>query len=128
MTGFLALFNWMPPGMNVIAEIIVLIGGTWGFFLMLRELLLSRNTRPVGAAPTHTLPADSASPAATHSTHGLDPGLLAVIATACHLVLSRPHRIVSIQSEQSGDDWAGLDLRSWSREGRRDIFTSHQLR
>jgi hypothetical protein len=130
----LAIFQWLPPGFNIVAEVIVLIGGMWGFFMMIRELMQFRQKGATASHPPagpggESKQSISESGDVVPDGGGLPPHILAVVAATCHLVLTRPHRIVSIQSvDGQGDDWAGLDLRSWSREGRRDIFTSHQLR
>jgi len=44
--------------------------------------------------------------------------MAAVVAAAVHTVMGAPHRIVSIRPTQGG----------WAQEGRRSIFSSHNVR
>lgn len=138
-----ALYDWLSPGLSFIAELITLIGGFYGFFLLLLRLSRS-NTTPVKKSASENPPstATCSSSEALPVSPKTEPepvlpapsrvptGELAVIAAVCHLILTRPHRIVSVRQVLGpGDPWSGgLDYISWSREGRRDIFTSHQLR
>lgn len=51
---------------------------------------------------------------------GPSPATVAVIIAAVHCTLGhRPHRIISVSPAEPHD---------WSREGRRDIFSSHRVR
>jgi hypothetical protein len=62
-----------------------------------------------------------ASPAAPASA-GPTPGEIAAIAAAVHCVLGARARLVAVgPSDASGQQ-------AWSREGRRQVFQSHQLR
>ena len=62
-------------------------------------------------------PAPTADPEALNYEE--DPALVAVIAAAVHSVIGdRAHRIVSIRPGGPG----------WAQEGRRQIFSSHQVR
>lgn len=129
----LALFGWLPPGLSFLAEVIVLIGGFYGFWLFVQRVF-GAGKQPAAPAPAAEPPPQPAAPqpapAAPPAGPAIPPAELAVIGAVCHLVLTRPHRIVSIrQTAGPGDPWSGaLDYLSWSREGRREIFTSHQLR
>ena len=62
------------------------------------------------------------------ATGDIAPEILAVIATAVHVVLAgRPHKIHSIVP-QVGMASVTLNQQAWSMEGRRQIFQSHRIR
>ena len=98
-----------------------------GFFFVLFVLMLlfivtsimgrffaraAAKDQSVGANATQEIDTSS------FTTEENDPHLIAVIAAAVHCVLGEgSHRIVSIRSANS----------SWAKEGRRQIFSSHQL-
>ncbi len=130
------LLQALPEGLASFVEAAALVGGLWGFFLLVRSIvgaIFCQKPHETPAAPTEpqTVSKDESiagEPTSPSQIAGLPTPLFAVIAATCHLVLNRPHRILAVESMGGADQWSGLDLRSWSREGRRDIFTSHQLR
>ncbi len=64
-------------------------------------------------------PAPPAPAATSEDTEKLGDHLLPIISAAAHLALQgRPHRIVGIKPSSHG----------WAQEGRRQIFSSHQVR
>lgn len=72
-------------------------------------------TRPVPRAAVAALPATPAAPKADP----LDPALVVAITAAVHATLRAPCRIHAIVPV-TGQDWA--------QEGRRQLFSSHQVR
>ena len=69
------------------------------------------------AEPVAPPPAPVGVPAATE---GIDPATYAAIVAAVYCTLGTGHRIVGVTSV--------VDARDWSREGRRDHFSSHRVR
>ena len=74
---------------------------------------------PKVAAPEPAAPA-AAPAAAAAATDGVDPATYAAIVAAVYCTLGKGHRVVGVTSV--------LDTRDWSREGRRDHFSSHRVR
>lgn len=78
-------------------------------------------------AATHPVPIDAAvTPAAPPITGAVPPEIVAVIAAAAAATVGARHRIVSI-SPVRGPSVESL-MQQWSFEGRRAIYSSHQLR
>ena len=106
---------------------IVLVGFSFVFCLL---LLLSFTTSILGKVFARISSAESTIPPGTSRSSSSemagdvaieesDPHYIAVIAAAIHCVMDgRKHRIVSIRSSNS----------NWAAEGRRQIFSSHNLR
>jgi Na+-transporting methylmalonyl-CoA/oxaloacetate decarboxylase gamma subunit len=106
---------------------IVLVGFSFVFCLL---LVLSFTTSILGKVfvrissaestiPTGTSRSSSSEMAGDLDIEESDPHYIAVIAAAIHCVMDgRKHRIVSIRSSNS----------NWAAEGRRQIFSSHNLR
>ncbi|MFQ3577637.1 MAG: hypothetical protein SNJ52_01315 [Verrucomicrobiia bacterium] len=136
------LLQTLPEDLASLLETVAFLGGLWGFFLLARAIagsLLGQKKSATHPTATSAIPGaksvaasknepTAAAPASPPEVAGLPAPLFAAIAATCHLVLNRPHRILAVEYMGGADQWSGLDLRSWSREGRRDIFTSHQLR
>jgi len=64
-----------------------------------------------------------AAPVPLPQPEGLDPVVLALIATAVHVTLGGSHRILSIKPPGSR-----TESQIWSVEGRREVFASHRTR
>lgn len=71
---------------------------------------------PAAAEPSAPAPA----PAGVPATEGIDPATYAAIVAAVYCTLGTGHRVVGVTSV--------ADTRDWSREGRRDHFSSHRVR
>ena len=56
----------------------------------------------------------------------IEPEIIAVIAAATSAMISAPHRIVAV-SQIKQPTVEGL-MQQWSMEGRRQIYSSHQVR
>ncbi len=125
-------------------DLAVSLGGLWGFVLLLRWVasklvLLQRPgdfpdppldpVRPETPKSSLFSPAPREAPVTTTELAPGDP-VVAVVAAAVHMILRYPHRVLTIHriegSAIHADDFD--QLRAWSREGRRDIFSSHHLR
>jgi|GEM_PF-1134120 len=74
----------------------------------LKEMLTAK-PRPAVAAPS--APVDT----------GPTPGELAAIAAAVHFTLGARARVVAVVPPD-------VNAQAWSREGRREVFQSHQIR
>jgi Na+-transporting methylmalonyl-CoA/oxaloacetate decarboxylase gamma subunit len=74
---------------------------------------------PKVAAPEPAAPAPAPAAAAV-ATDGVDPATYAAIVAAVYCTLGKGHRVVGVTSV--------IDARDWSREGRRDHFSSHRVR
>ena len=61
-------------------------------------------------------------PAAPGGDGAMSPGHLAAITAAVYVAIDHPVRIVAV------DEITAEQSRSWSLEGRRQIFTSHRVR
>jgi hypothetical protein len=77
------------------------------------ELEELRETHRAGARPVPPVVLPSAGPT---------PGEIAAIAAAVHCVLGARARLVAVGAADASGQQA------WSREGRRQVFQSHQLR
>ena len=112
-------------GLMVVFIALVLI---WGLMelsgAIFRRLDASAKTRVPAPAPAAAPATPAAAPASVSASpeDGPDAATLAVIFAAVHTVLGgAAHRVVSVTPAAE----APLD---WSREGRRDHFSSHRVR
>lgn len=102
--------------LNGLVVVFTALGSIWllleviGSFFRRAEARATERARLARAAAAH---AEASAPA------GTDLATIAVIAAAVHHVIGKRHRIVAVTPE--------LD-RDWAREGRRQIFSSHQVR
>lgn len=102
------------------------LGSIW-VLMEAMGFIFRRFTAPITAkapappsAPAPVAAATFAASAATPAPSAFDPVIGAVIAAAVHHSLEGRHRVLSITPLATPADW--------SREGRRDIFTSHRVR
>ena len=88
-----------------------------------RRVAVNQAARAAAAAPVArpdpVAPAP-APPVAPAVADDVDPATYAAIVAAVYCTLGQGHRIVGVT--------AVLDPRDWSREGRRDHFSSHRVR
>lgn len=123
------------PLANITAEGIVialLAGGLAYCFLAIADLRrrLEAIANKPAAAPAPATPAPlaaaapavSPTPASASPASGISPEVLSVIAAVVHRTLGSRYRLVSVAPAVVPVSAA------WSVEGRREIFSSHQLR
>lgn len=109
--GFLDNLSFQLAGLAVVIlslSLLSLVVALAGRLLRIRK----PTTSPAAATPAQP-PLPSAD---------LTPELVAVIAAAVAVTLSKPHRIVRIRA--ADNPW----LQAWASEGRRQIFQSHHVR
>jgi hypothetical protein len=104
------------------AWLLLLTAGLFYGLKLIRDL----NQR-IGSAPTSPshLSTPALSPIATSSPVTPDviaPEILAVISAAVHVTLAGQFRVIGVVPI------AANEARTWSVEGRREVFRSHQLR
>ena len=110
-----------PESISVETALMLLLTG--GLFYGLKLIgdinrRLDQVLAPATAPKSAAAPAAPTPPASTATT----PEVLAAISAAVHVAVAGKHRIVGVISV------APSDARTWSVEGRREVFRSHQLR
>lgn len=106
----------LDTGTVVLALLVVAVMWLASSVMSLRnELEALKDTGPVRARP-----APSPSAGGTGAS-GPTPAEIAAIAAAVHQVLGAGARVVAVVPP-------GSDGQAWSREGRREVFQSHQIR
>jgi len=100
--------------LNGLVVVFVALASIWGVLELSGRFFRRQALAPKPASPA-PVPA-APTPVAT----GIPPETVAVIAAAVHAAVGGPHRIEVIVPVGPSSDWA--------REGRRQIFASHQVR
>lgn len=91
-----------------------------GKLFVLREEKIIKNTDALSGSNVHTSPAEEAN-------DGISATTLALIAAAVQATINGPYRIVDIEHRHSNRNQE-RQVSNWSVEGRRSIFSSHQVR
>ena len=101
----------------VVLALLALVTASIGAVFRRYDAKIAAAAAAAAAKVAALAPAPTADPEALDTDE--DPALVAVIAAAVHSVIGdRAHRIVSIRPGGPG----------WAQEGRRQIFSSHQVR
>lgn len=101
---------------NGLVVVFLALASIWGVLELTGLFFRRRAVAKPAVKAAAPLPA---SPRAADAS-GLPPETVAVIAAAVHAAVGAPHRIEVIVPVGPSSDWA--------REGRRQIFASHQVR
>lgn len=88
-------------------------------FVVSQERALKKKDT-LGGPNTHTSPAEE-------PNDGISATTLALIAAAVQTTVNGPFRIVEVEHRHSSHE-AERQASTWSAEGRRSIFSSHQVR
>jgi len=109
---------------NQVALVLAAVGVPIILFLLekrrKRQMTTARLEIPVGLEPE---PSPSGQTAPTITIH---PRIVAIITAAVHEAICGDAKILKILATGEGDSVA--PLQQWSIEGRRQIYSSHQLR
>ena len=111
-TGFVVV-------MSVLCFLWVSISVSGKFFVSYQERILKQK-EVLGGPNTHTSPAEE-------PNDGISATTLAILAAAVQTTVNGPFRIVDIEHRHSSHE-AEHQASNWSVEGRRSIFSSHQVR
>ncbi|MCD8482496.1 MAG: OadG family protein [Verrucomicrobia bacterium] len=104
--------------------VLMTLGILWGLTALMGKFAIAwERAQNCGKTPNPSTAADKPSPApvvavASNADDGPTDEEVVIIAAAVSMMLSGRHRIVSIRAGSS----------DWSREGRRQIFSSHKIR
>lgn len=112
---------------NGLVVVFIALGMIWVMMEIMgavfRRVAANQSARAAAApkvpAPGPATPAPAPA-AAVAATDGVDPATYAAIVAAVYCTLGKGHRVVGVTSV--------VDARDWSREGRRDHFSSHRVR